>query len=299
MKKNKSMRAAGGLMIATLLSTSIVSGTYAKYVTSDSASDTARVAKFGVTVTASGSLFDKTYLTTSNTPGGDTEDANGTVLSVESSGAVNKIENVVAPGTKNGEGISFSVTGQPEVDVAVKIEITNTSDVWLGKGTYPNMTNGDVFDSKYDETNDIFENAAAYYPIKYTLTQKGTEIVKDGKLQDVIEKLNTVFNGGTAEGDTQTVYDANTNLSESLGEFKLTWKWDFDDANGAGTNDKQDTLLGDLAAENVARAVTAIDAANGEATFNGPTQGSGVTASDNSYNLNTGLEFKITVTQID
>lgn len=298
MKKNKSMRAAGGLMIATLLSTSIVSGTYAKYVTSDSAKDSARVAKFGVEVKADGKLFDKTYLTTSNTPGGATADDNGTVLSVESSGAVNKIENVVAPGTKNGEGISFSVTGQPEVDVAVKIEIKNTSDVWLGKGTYPNMTNGDVFDSKYDETNDIFENAAAYYPIKYTLTQKGTEIVKDGKLQDVIEKLNTVFNGGTAEGNTETVYDAGADLSTALGNFQLTWEWDFD-ASGAGTNDKQDTLLGDLAAGNVDGAITAIDAANGEATFNGPTQGSGVTASDNSYNLNTGLEFKITVTQID
>ena len=86
MKKNKSMRAAGGLMIATLLSTSIVSGTYAKYVTSDSAKDSARVAKFGVEVKADGKLFDKTYLTTSNTPGGATADDNGTVLSVESSG---------------------------------------------------------------------------------------------------------------------------------------------------------------------------------------------------------------------
>mgnify|MGYP003289711648 CR=1 FL=1 len=294
MKKNKSMRAAGGLMIATLLSTSIVSGTYAKYVTSDSASDTARVAKFGVEVKADGTLFDTTYKSVENDNVPGAGETNAAILTVQSSND----DKLVAPGTKNGEGISFSVTGQPEVDVAVKIEIKNTSDVWLGKGTYPNMTNGDVFDSKYDETNDIFTNAAAYYPIKYTLTQKGTEIVKDGKLQDVIEKLNTVFNGGTAEGDTQTVYDANTNLSESLGEFKLTWKWDFD-ASGAGTNDKQDTLLGDLAAENVARAVTAIDAANGEATFNGPTLGSGVTASDNSYNLNTGLEFTITVTQID
>ena len=76
MKKNKTMRAAGGLLIATMLTSSIVSGTYAKYVTTDSATDTARVAKFGVTVTASGSLFDKTYLAgTANTPGGDEKNA--------------------------------------------------------------------------------------------------------------------------------------------------------------------------------------------------------------------------------
>ncbi len=301
MKKNKSMRAAGGLMIATLLSTSIVSGTYAKYVTSDSAKDSARVAKFGVEVKADGKLFDKTYLTTSNTPGGATADDNGTVLSVESSGEVNNIENVVAPGTKNGEGISFSVTGQPEVDVAVKIEIANTSDVWLGAGTYPNMTNGDVFDNKYVAGNDIFTTTDAYYPIKYTLTQKTTSetktLVTDGKLQDVIDKLNTVFNGGTDAGNTQTVYDANTDLSDSLGEFKLTWEWDFD-ASGAGTNDKQDTLLGDLADGNVTGAVNAIKAAGG--TISEPTAKDGVTvAEDNSYNLNTSLEFTITVTQID
>ena len=61
MRKNKAMRAAGGMLIATLLSTSIVSGTYAKYVTEDSGSDTARVAKFGVVVTADGDYCKYTW----------------------------------------------------------------------------------------------------------------------------------------------------------------------------------------------------------------------------------------------
>ena len=64
-----SMRAAGGLMIATMLTTSIVSGTYANYVTSDSATDTARVAKFGVEVKAEGALFGKNYLAADDTKG--------------------------------------------------------------------------------------------------------------------------------------------------------------------------------------------------------------------------------------
>lgn len=297
MKKNKSMRAAGGLMIATLLSTSIVSGTYAKYVTSDSAKDSARVAKFGVEVEADGTLFGKNYLEADNN--NPTDETTGITVKSLSDPA----DNVVAPGTKNGTGMTFSVTGQPEVDVTVKIDIKNTSDVWLGAGTYPNMTNGDVFDNTYDADNDIFTNAAAYYPIKYTLTQTTTQtntqkteaLVTDGNLQAVINALNTALNGTGSE----TVYKAGTVLSDELGEFKLTWEWDFDDADDVGKYDKQDTLLGDLAAGNVGRAVTAIDAANGEATFNGPTLGSGVTASDNSYNLNTGLEFTITVTQID
>ena len=37
MKKNKRMRTASGLMIAALLTTSMISGTFAKYTTADAA----------------------------------------------------------------------------------------------------------------------------------------------------------------------------------------------------------------------------------------------------------------------
>ncbi len=50
MKKNKMMRLASVLLIAVMISTSAISGTYAKYVTSGYAEDNARVAKFGVAV---------------------------------------------------------------------------------------------------------------------------------------------------------------------------------------------------------------------------------------------------------
>lgn len=50
MKKNKIMRIASVLLVAVILTTCAISGTFAKYVTSGSGSDTARVAKFGVTV---------------------------------------------------------------------------------------------------------------------------------------------------------------------------------------------------------------------------------------------------------
>ena len=52
MKKNKMMRLASFLLIAVLVSTSAISGTYAKYTTSGFAEDQARVAKWGVTVAA-------------------------------------------------------------------------------------------------------------------------------------------------------------------------------------------------------------------------------------------------------
>lgn len=270
MKKNKSMRAAGGLMIATLLSTSIVSGTYAKYVTSDSASDTARVAKFGVTVTASGSLFDKTYLTTSNTPGGAKADDDGTVLSVESNGAVNSIENVVAPGTKNTDGITFVISGKPEVDVKLDVvvedkeNVDDFEEIFLAKKTeLPDMTTGNA--------TDRFDNAADYYPVKFTLTQstKAVPLVDGGTLAQV----KTALTGLTAR------YDANTDLSTAVGTLKLTWEWDFD-ASGAGTNDKQDTLLGDLAAgTELTPSVTLTDGTD--------------------YNLEEKIRIAISVTQID
>lgn len=236
MKKNKSMRLAGGLMIATMLSTSIVSGTYAKYVTSDNAEDSARVAKFGVTVTAAGSLFDKTYLSADeNSPGGDTTDA--AVLSVVSSAKFNdsgeqvESDKLVAPGTKNTEGITFTIAGTPEVDVRLDVVVDDDSfkEIFLKSGTYPDMTTGKV--------DDKFDNTADYYPVKLTLTQDngdGTSTLVDGgKLSDVEDAL---------EGLTNNSIDANTDLASEIGTLNLTWEWDFEG------NDKADTLLGDLAA---------------------------------------------------
>ena len=243
MKKNKSMRAAGGLMIATMLTTSIVSGTYAKYVTSGTAKDTARVAKFGVEVEAQGSLFDKNYLETANTP----TDAN-TGISVKSENS----DNLVAPGTKSdNNGLSFSITGTPEVDVNVKIEVANTSaDIFLLKGTYPDMT------TSADDDN--FELAADYYPIKYTLTKHDGSTVT-GNLDEITHELNS-----------NATYKVGDDLTDSLGNFKLTWEWAFEQGQ-----DKADTLLGDLAA----------GTATGVAT--------------DAYNLNANIELTVTVTQVD
>lgn len=52
MKKNKMMRAASALMVATLLTTSVISGTFAKYVTKGSGSDWAHVAVWGFNTTS-------------------------------------------------------------------------------------------------------------------------------------------------------------------------------------------------------------------------------------------------------
>lgn len=275
MKKNKAMRAAGALFVATMLSTSIVSGTYAKYVTSDSASDAARVAQFGVEISATGSLFDKTYFSVensnSNQPGGNTTEANTTdgikVLTVESS----NLDKIVAPGTKNTSGLTFTITGKPEVDVKITFNVTNSqdtaggagkpSDIFLGttdnNKVFPDMTKGKVMSGDYTA---VFENNTVYYPIVYTLTRKpatGTGTPEIIKNRVSLSEIEGYFEGS----DFATQYfDANTDLSAQFGTYTLTWEWYYDDAAAtsvtAGNNitpdanrDKKDTLLGDLAAE--------------------------------------------------
>lgn len=282
MKKNKAMRAAGALFVATMLSTSIVSGTYAKYVTSGTGTDTARVAKFGAVVTASGSLFDYTYKKANdNSPGGKTADTTSTDLTVEANG------NVVAPGTKNTEGLKLSVSGTPEVDVMVQITVTDgTKDVYLGQGTnLPDMTTNDK--------TDTFSNAANYYPIVYTL--KGN-ILTNTTITDTGATINTT--AGTATGNltqiaavlkalngTDGIYiDAGQNLATAIGDLTLTWEWPFEstgDATAKKLRNQQDTLLGDLAAN----------------TTLTPLLPSGYTT--NNYSTEAILNFSVTVTQVD
>lgn len=229
MKKNKMMRLASGLLVAVLITTSTISGTYAKYVTQDSATDEARVAKFGVVVEAEGGLFAETYI---DTPGGAADK-----LTVVSVGAVDDgvVDNVVAPGTENTEGITFTVTGKPEVDVKVTVDVTEeTKDIFLANGTYADMTTGDK-----EDTFVVNETSGKYYPVKFTLTHDcGTGVT--GTIAEVKEYLENLT----------ATYDANTDLSTVVGEFNLTWAWDFGTAGApATTADKADTLLGDMAAD--------------------------------------------------
>lgn len=280
MKKNKMMRLASAMLMMTLLTTSVISGTFAKYVTSDTATDTARVAKFGVTVTAGGYLFDETYknVDDGNVPGqiGTGAAASMTVVSKGQMTATNPEDNVVAPGTKNNDGITFTISGTPEVDVALKIEVTNDEqDIFLAqKDALPKMTTGN--------SNDTFDNESKYEPIKYTLLQKKSGDA-DFAVVSGAEKVNLSTLSTKLESFTVD-YDANTNLAAEVGTLKIIWEWDF---GTAGTYDDQDTLLGDLAAIEAGESVTLVPTAEL------------VKGMDKDYNLTTGLTITVSVTQID
>ncbi len=228
MKKNKFMRLASILLVLTLLTTCGISGTFAKYVTSATASDTARVAKWGVEIATwntdkeDASVFATSY-----------ETDNQTVVSSDT-------DKLVAPGTKNETGVVFSIKGTPEVDFKLDFVMNVTSDVVVPAGDYLDWTTG-------NSTTDTFTVDADYYPVVFTLTQtKSAEknfdtdnpsgkVIATGNLETIQTEFNKL---------SKATVEANTELDE---EWTLTWAWDFD-ANGAGTNDKADTLLGNKAA---------------------------------------------------
>ena len=261
MKKNKMLRIASVLLVAVMMSTCAISGTFAKYVTSDSARDSARVAKFGVTVVASGSLFEDQYTGT------------GSAITVKTSNELlDGTTKRVAPGTSNTTGMSFDVSGTPEVAVKLDVVVTDGyKEVFLAKKNgYPDMTTGNATDTFNNEVVD------GYYPVKFTLTQTKdsttTTLVDGGRLTAVETAL---------EGLT-TTYEPGKDLAKQVGTLTLTWEWAFGNAGYDAGFDKHDTLLGDLAAG------IALSPDPSPALVNGV-----------DYNLTTNFEITITVTQID
>ncbi len=212
MKTYKTMRIASALLVIALLSTCVISGTFAKYVTSASAKDAARVAKWGVVVSAwntdaaDKSVFASSYGTTVN------------------AGA----DKVVAPGTETPTdgAIKFSVTGAPEVAVKLDFDMIVNSDVVVPAGDYLDWTTG-------NDTTDTFNVASDYYPVIFTLVDKdGVEVAK-GNLAAIEAEFDALSEAAIAP---------NTDLAETYGEYTLAWEWVFESGN-----DEEDTLLGNNA----------------------------------------------------
>ena len=172
MKKNKMMRLASFLLIAVILTTCAISGTFAKYVTSGNGSDSARVAKFGVTVTGTADTFKKTYAK---------DDTSFTLAA----NTVVSTEDVVAPGT-SGSMAAFTITGTPEVAVRVKFEGTlELGDKWA-------------------------DSASAYYcPIEVTVgdtTFKGTDYASADLFEAAVNaKIATYSKDYVAGTDLSTI----------------------------------------------------------------------------------------------
>ena len=120
-KKNRTLRAAVLMLALVLITSCFVGGTFAKYVTSGEAGDNARVAKWGVSITAhaTGDIFAKEYDAIAG--------QDNTVIA----GGEYK---VIAPGTKKDNAALVTLSGKPEVSVQVtyNAEHFSLTGNWIG-----------------------------------------------------------------------------------------------------------------------------------------------------------------------
>ena len=241
MKKNVMMRVASIMLVLVLLTSSVISGTFAKYVTADDGDDEARVAKWGVVAMVEGELFNDSYKDGFTTY---TINESGDTITVQ---ADTLDHNVVAPGTNSQDGMTFTLTGIPEVDTNVQIAIEVDSDVCLKAGTYDDWTSGDDADK--------FTIGDDYYPVVFTLTNSTGGVLATGNLATIeayLEGLSKVYDTNT---NLATIDDGDDTNAAIDGIYKLSWIWNFDGArtlNGASFTadqvDQADTYLGNVAA---------------------------------------------------
>ena len=221
MKKNTMMRVASVLLVAVLLSTCAISGTFAKYVTSVDGSDNARVAKWGIGSNIAGA---NTFSTTYN---------NGMIASSNQ-------EDVVAPGASSTAGI-YKLSGTPETAYQVTFDFTKNNDIFLNAGTYTCLDGADNY-----------EVEALYNPIQWTVTLTTTNGSVTGALANagngmVFDDLDAV---ATAIDGTKIDFEANEQCDVTI---TIAWDWAFEAAQNA--NDAADTVLGNLAAGSTVKTV--------------------------------------------
>lgn len=222
MKKNKMMRISSALLVAVILTTCAISGTFAKYVTAASdVSDSARVAKWGVTVNATAAdLFADSYKDTKTTyTAGETLDT----ITVQ---ADTQNVDVFAPGTKGEQTGAITVTGKPEVDVEVVYSADVSFDGWT-------LSDGTTF----------------YCPLIFNIN--GTEIKQDSTITSAAAFAAAIK--AEIEGLDAT-YHTNTDLSAQAGNtVDISWEWPF---YVSAENDVKDTDLGNQAAAGSASKVS-------------------------------------------
>jgi len=128
MKKNRMMRLASLLLVLVLMTSSVVGGTFAKYTTSATVTDTARVAYwgFGRAAATTFDLFDGVYV----------HETNGTT--------VNSNVNVVAPGTAKESTFGFAYIDSEEGATAPEVAYTFVVDADI-TGNYTALDNNENF----------------------------------------------------------------------------------------------------------------------------------------------------------
>lgn len=219
-KTGKTMRVAGLLLALVLVTSCFVGGTFAKYVTSGTGADHAKVAKWGVKVTAheTGDIFASTY--------DQIEGQDNTVIAGDN-------YKVIAPGTEKENAAVVSLSGKPEV----KVKVTYKADDFAltGKWAYNDGQAGSV--DQY------------YCPLIFKITDgtKTTTIDCMGAGMSSVDDVKTAVKN--AVESFSATYAPNMDLSTKGNEgLKISWEWPFEGGNAhPNQTDVKDTYLGNLA----------------------------------------------------
>ena len=187
-KKNVLMRSAGLLLVLVLVTSCFVGSTFAKYTVGGTGSDTARVAKFGVNVTANGTMFAREYAT-------DDRSAGTIIKSVIST------DKVVAPGTK-GNMASMTLTGTPEVAVRVSYAV-----------------------NKFELKGWTTDGTTEYCPLVFTVGTASYKIGDAGitSVSDLQDKVKAAITAYSKDYEANT--DLSGVGADSL---KVSWAWAFE-----------------------------------------------------------------------
>lgn len=199
MKNNKIMRCASALLAVALLSTCAISGTFAKYVTSTTGGDNARVAYWGFdqAATTTIDLFDESYGST-----------------VKSSGEVDGFKNVIAPGTQKTATFAFGYTNYTD-DKITAPEVT-----------YNFTVNPEITGS--------YEKLDANESFKWTLQKDNEAPTKYNTVADLLAAIKKL--SGDASGTKQYNYgELPESFTSSDEVYTIGWEWAFGSNDEADT----------------------------------------------------------------
>lgn len=164
MNKTKTRKSAFLVAILLLLIGVIAfaSTTFAKYVTSKTTTQTARVAKWGYTIEVNTTdLFGEAY----NQGARVAADASSVDVKADTSGTL-----IVAPGTAGS--MTFSISGQAEVLSKLTVTAESDKEICLTKT----------------------EDSSEYYPVKWTLKEDDSAVsgCENVTLAEIVTELNTI-----------------------------------------------------------------------------------------------------------
>lgn len=237
MEKSKKNNKRLGIVLVALLMVIAIGATagvtLARYITTGSAQSTqATVAKWGVTITATGDkeLFGEKY------------DNSGSIVASGTNLAVSAAKKAVAPGTKGS--FTFTINGEPEVKSQLDLAF------------------GETFTLVYLQTKKSgVESASAdeyYYPIKWKVGS--TDVTVAGANTMAPDAYKAALETAFVTAFKTALDNSGSNVFEAGHKFEskavtISWAWDLYAETGSeptktedATVNGYDTILGNLAA---------------------------------------------------